>query len=208
MVGRLFENLEQAVGRLFHKRRGSKNRKSAARLDRGTIVGSVNDLANLAQLDEQLRRVGGDDQHVGVGPDEDARFALVGLPEGVAGGDSFGYSLFEIGCIAYAGAVAANSAEVRQAAGLAGMEAVDGFGQHESQGVLPCPARAGEDERMGKTPGADTLAKMGDGLRVAEKVLKAHSLSVEQSGGGVEADSSWVRRDSLALTVAYGSVRV
>ena len=39
---------------------------------------------------------------------------------------------------------------------------------------------------MGKTAGADALAEMGDGLRVAEKVLKAHGLSVEQSGRAVE----------------------
>lgn len=35
---------------------------------------------------------------------------------------------------------------------------------------------------------------MGDGLRVAEKVLKAHGLSVEQSGRAVEiggAGHSW-----------------
>jgi hypothetical protein len=31
---------------------------------------------------------------------------------------------------------------------------------------------------MGKAPGADALAEMDNGLRVAEKVLKAHGLSL------------------------------
>jgi hypothetical protein len=32
---------------------------------------------------------------------------------------------------------------------------------------------------VGKALGADRLAEMGDGLRVAKKVLKAHGLSLE-----------------------------
>jgi hypothetical protein len=32
---------------------------------------------------------------------------------------------------------------------------------------------------VGKSPGADRLAEMGDGLRVAEKVLEAHGSSLE-----------------------------
>jgi hypothetical protein len=32
---------------------------------------------------------------------------------------------------------------------------------------------------MGKTLRADALAEMGDGVRIAEKVLKAHELSLE-----------------------------
>ena len=44
----------------------------------------------------------------------------------------------------------------------------------------------GEDERMGKALGADALAEMGNGLRVAEEVLKAHVLSVEHLRRAVE----------------------
>jgi hypothetical protein len=31
---------------------------------------------------------------------------------------------------------------------------------------------------MGEAPGADAFAEMGDGLRVAEKVLEGHGLSL------------------------------
>jgi hypothetical protein len=37
---------------------------------------------------------------------------------------------------------------------------------------------------VGKTPGANALAEMGDGLRVAEELLKAHGLSLEHRAGG------------------------
>jgi hypothetical protein len=57
----------------------------------------VNGLADLAHLDEQLRRVGRNDEHVGMGLDEDARLFLVGVTHLFAGGDSLGYALFEIG---------------------------------------------------------------------------------------------------------------
>ncbi len=67
-----------------------------ARLDRRAVVGDVNRLADLAQLDEQLRRVGRNDEHVGVGLDEDAGLALVGLAQVVAGGDGLGHQRFEV----------------------------------------------------------------------------------------------------------------
>ena len=139
----------------------------------------MNDLADLAQLDEQLRWVRRDDQHVWVGLDENARFALVGIAQGVAGLDGFGYQGFEIGGVRNPAAVGTMAAEVGQAVGLGGAEAVYGFCQHQGQSVLACSGGAGEDERVGKALGADRLAEMGDGLRVAKKVLKAHGLSLE-----------------------------
>ena len=49
----------------------------------------MDDLANLAELDEELRRVGGDDEDVGMGLDEDAGVFLVGFAQVFAGGDGF-----------------------------------------------------------------------------------------------------------------------
>ena len=135
-------------------------------------------LADLAELDEQLRRVGRNDEHVRVGLDEDAGLALVGVAQLVAGGDGLGDQGFKVGGVGDAGAVGADAAEVGQAVGFGGVEAVDGLGQHQGQRVLARAARAGQDERVGKALRADALAEMGDGLRVAEKVLEAHGLSL------------------------------
>ena len=178
VLGRLFENLEQRVGRFFHKRRGGEDGEGARGLDRRTVIGDVNDLADLAQLDEQLRRVGRNDEHVGMGLDEDAGLALVGVAHIVAGLDGFGHQGFKIGGAGNAGAVGARAAEVGQAVGFGGIEAVDGLGQHQRQRVFARAARAGKDERMGKSLGANRLAEMGDGWRVAEKILEAHGLSL------------------------------
>ena len=110
--------------------------------------------------------------------DEDAGLALVGFAHVVAGLDGFGDHGFKIGGTGNAGAVGARAAEVGQAVGFCGVQAVDGLGQHEGQRIFARAAGAGEDERVGKSPGANALAEMGDGLRVAEKVLKAHGLSL------------------------------
>jgi hypothetical protein len=67
------------------KAEAGEDGKSAARLDRRTVVGHVNRLADLAELDEQLRRVGGNDEHVRVGLDQNAGFALVGVAHLLAG---------------------------------------------------------------------------------------------------------------------------
>jgi len=179
MLGRLFQNLEKAVGRLPHKRGRRKDGEGTKCLDRRAVVGGVNRLADLAQLDEQLRRVGRDNEHVGMGLDEDSGLALVSLAEGVAGFDGLVHQGLEAGREADARAVAAHAAEVGQAVRFVGLQTVDGFGQHQGQGVLACPARPGQDERVGKTPGADALAEMGDGWRVAEELLEAHGLSLE-----------------------------
>ena len=82
---RLFEDLEQAVGCFFHESRRGEEEDGALRFDRRPVVGVVDHLADLADLDEVLRRVGRDDENVGVWLDEDAGFALVGFAEVVAG---------------------------------------------------------------------------------------------------------------------------
>ena len=178
MLGRLFEDFEQRVGRFFHESRGSEDGEGAACFDRGAVVGGMNHLANLAELDEQLRRIRRDDEHVGVGLDEDAGFALVGVAHVFAGGDGLGDQRFQVGGGPDAGAVLADAAEVGQAVGGGGVQAVDGFGKHEGERVLARALGAGEDERLRKTLGGYTLAEAGDGGRVAEKLLEAHTLSL------------------------------
>jgi hypothetical protein len=49
---------------------------------------------------------------------------------------------------------------------------------------------------VGKTPGANALAEMGYGLRVAEKVLKAHGSSLEHLRAAVEGKVLRAHRES------------
>ena len=56
----------------------------------------MNHLAHLAELDEQLRRIRRNDQHVGMRLDQNASLALVGFAQLVARGNRFGHALFEI----------------------------------------------------------------------------------------------------------------
>ena len=95
-----------------------------------------------------------------------------------AGVDGLGDQRFQIGGERDAGAVGARAAEVGQAVDLGGMEAVDGLGQHQRQRVLARPARPGQDQRLRKALGANALAQMRDRRRIAEKILKAHGLSL------------------------------
>ena len=139
VIGRLFEELEQAVGRLFHEGRRGKNGKRTPCFDGRAIVGGVNRLAHLAELDQELRRVGRDDEHVGMGLDEDAGLALVGVAHVIARADGFVDERFEIGGFGDARAVGADAAKVGQAVGFGGLEAVDGLGQHERERVFPAP---------------------------------------------------------------------
>ena len=66
-----------------------------------------------------------------------------------------------------AGAIGARATKVWQAVGLGGLQAVDDLRQHQRQRVLACPARPGQDQRLGEALRANALAQMGDGRRVA-----------------------------------------
>ena len=92
VLGRLFKQLEQAVGRFFHEGRVGEDGEGAARFHRRAIIGDVDRLPHLAQLDEQLGRVGRDDEHVGMCLDEDARLALIRFAHVVAGGNGLSTS--------------------------------------------------------------------------------------------------------------------
>jgi len=140
----------------------------------------MNDLPNLAQFDEQLRRVGRDDEQVGMGLNQDAGLALVGFAQAVASFNRFGNQGFEVGGIVDAEAVGTLAAEVGKAVRFRWIEAVHRLGEHEGERVFARASWSSNDQRVGKAPGADRLAQMGDGLRVAEEVLEAHRLSVEQ----------------------------
>ena len=185
MLRRLLENLEQAVGRFLHKCRGSEDGERSLRFHGRPVVGHVNHLPHLAQLDEQLRRVGRNDQQVRVGLDQDAGFFLVGLAQVVAGSHGRGHALLKICRVGNAGAVAADAAEVRQAVGFGRREAVDGLGQHQGQRVLACAARTGQDERMRKPLGAHSFAQVRYRRRIAEKLIEAHGSSLEHGGVGM-----------------------
>ena len=152
---RLFEYLEQAIGRLFHKRSRGEDGEPAARLNRWTVVGRVDDLAHLAELDHQLRRVRRNDEQVRVRLDHDARFALVDVAHVFTGSDGFGNTLVQVHAVADPGAIVTATAKVGQAVRFGGLLAIHRLGEHERERVLPCPARAGKDHGLRKMAGAD-----------------------------------------------------
>ena len=86
--GRLLENFEEGVGGFFHEGRAGEDGEGAAGFG-GDAVDFAGEDADLADFDEELRRVGRNDEDVGVGLDEDAGVALVDVAEFFAGGDGF-----------------------------------------------------------------------------------------------------------------------
>ena len=126
----------------------------------------------------QLRRVGRHNQHVGVRLDQDARLALVGFAQAVAGFHSFGHALFEVGRGADAPAIRAGAAKIRQPVRLRRVQAVEGLGEHQGKRVFARPARSGKDQRMRESRRAQALAQVPYRLRIAEKFLEAHGLSL------------------------------
>src|SRR5579871_1464287 len=140
-------------------------------------MGALDDGAYLAEFNEELWGVGGDDEDVGVGLDEDAGVLLIGLAEVFARGYGLIDLLLQVGGGGDAGAVAADSAEGGQ--GLAvGPEvawlalALNGHGEHDGEGVFACSGGAGEDEGVGKATGGDGGAEVFDGCGVAEEVVE------------------------------------
>ena len=74
----------------------------------------MNDLADLAELDHELGRVGRDDEQIGVCLDEDPGFFFIAFAQALAGFDRLGDQGFKVCGVGDAGAVAARAAEVGQ----------------------------------------------------------------------------------------------
>ncbi len=173
---RLFEDLEQRVGGLLHHVGGGEDEDAAGRFG-GEVVGALDEGADLAELDEELRRVGREDEDVGVGLDEDASLLFVGLAEVFAGDDSGGNLLFEIGGGGDADAVFTVTAEAGEglAVGpeIAGLAlALDGHGEQEGEGVFACSGGAGEDDGVGEAAGGDGGAQALDCGGIAEELVE------------------------------------
>ena len=126
-VGGFFENFQERVCGLLHEGRVGEDVNALFALRRSVIDG-LDDAANLVDLDHHLRGVGRDYEHIGMGLDEEAGFFLVGLAEVLASFDGLSEAGIEVGGLGDAGAVRAVTAEVGQAVGLGGSEAVQGLG--------------------------------------------------------------------------------
>jgi hypothetical protein len=57
---------------------------------------------------------------------------------------------------------------------------------------------------VGKAPGADALAEMGDGGRVAEKVLEAHGSSLVHFGAATQAGIPGLRIETPSASLRAG----
>ena len=140
----------------------------------------MNHLPHLPHLDQVLRRVRRNDQHVRMRLDEDARFFLVGFAQVVARRHGLGHAFFKVGGIANAGAVAANTAKIRQAVALRRIKAVHRLGQHQRQRVFARAFGARQDQRMRKPVRPHRLAQVPHRRRIPQKLLEAHGLSVKE----------------------------
>ncbi len=147
-------------------------------LHRRPVIRHVDHLPHLPQLDEQLRRIGWNNQQVWVRLDQDAGFFLVGLAQIVPCRHRFRNPLLKIGRVANAGAVAAHAAKVRQPVGFGRLQAIHRLGEHQGQRVFARTPRPGKNQRMGKPLRAHRLAQMRDRRRIAKKFLEAHESSL------------------------------
>jgi hypothetical protein len=182
---RLFEDFEEGVGGLLHEGGGGEDEDFLWGFG-GEVVRALDEGADLAEFDEELGRIGGDDEDVGVRLDEDASVFFVDFAELFANGYGFVDLFVEVGGGGDAGAVVADAAEAGEGlavgpevAGLA--FALDGHGEHEGEGVLSCSGGAGENEGVGEAAGGDGGAEVLDGSGVAEEVVE---------GGGKGGHSS------------------
>jgi len=161
--------------------------------------------AHLAKLNEELRRVGRQDEDVGVGLDEDAGLFLVGVAQLFAGEDSGGYLLFQVGGGGNARAVGAFAAEAgEELSGRCRFARLTltfhGHGQQEGEGVLACSGWAGEDQRMGQAASGDGRAQRFNRVPVAEECVEACG-ECGRGMHGVELLSSSIYCDGQ---VSYG----
>lgn len=108
--GRFLEDLEEGVGGLLHHVGGGEDEDLAWGFA-GERVGAVDEGADLAEFDKELRRVGRDDEDVGVRLDEDAGVFFVGFAELFADGYGFVDLVVEVEGGGDAGAVVADAAE-------------------------------------------------------------------------------------------------
>ena len=136
---------------------------------------AVDQGADLAELDEELRRIGWDDEDVWVRLEEDAGLFFVDLTHVFAGGYGFFDASFEVGGFGDAGAVVADAAEGGQfpavGAGFARLAfALEGESEHEGEGVFAGAARAGEDHGVREPADGDGGAEAVDGGGVTDEV--------------------------------------
>ena len=131
-------------------------------------------MANLIDLDHHLRRVGRNNQHIGMSLDEEPGFFLVRVAQIFASLDGFGKTGVEIGGLSDAGAVRALSAEIRQAIGLSRRQAVQSLREHQRQRVLARSLRARKNDGVRKALARQHIAQAMDGFGVAMKIRKAH----------------------------------
>ena len=171
--GWLLENLEQGIGRLLHEGGAGKDVYRAGRIG-GQPVNALHHAAHLAQLDQQLGRVGRNDDHIRMRLDEDAGVFLIHFTQLFPRGNRFADSLSERHGESDAGAVAADSAEIGQAIGDRVLQAGHGLRQHDGESIFAGAARAGKDERGRHALSRNRLPQMADGRLISRKLIEAH----------------------------------
>ncbi len=173
MLGRLLEDFEQRVGCFLHERTCREDVEGTPCL-RGPAIDARDDRADLTEFDEQLRRVGRDDEQLRVGLDEDAGVFLIRIAHLFSRGNGFGEALVQSEGGADALAVRADAAGVRQAVRGDGREAIRRLRQQHGERVLARAARAAQDHGRGQTAGGEGLAQTMHRRLIAQEVGEVH----------------------------------
>ena len=159
---RLFQNFEQRVGRLFHEGRTGKDIHALPRLG-GTVVNALNDVTNLVHLDHHLRRIGRDDEQVGMRLHENSRLFLVGLAQILAGLDRLGETRVQIlqpsRCVCSSSSVHRSRGGRRWSLACRPLQAIHSAGQHERERVLAGSMGARKNDRMREVIAREHLAQ-------------------------------------------------
>ena len=132
-------------------------------------------MPHLPQLDQQLRGIGRNHQHVGMRLDQNPRLLLVDLAQFFPRSNRLIDACIQVRCLPDPHAICADAAIVRQPVCLLWIEAIDRLREHDRQRVLACAAWSGKDQRVRQTVRSDRFPQVPNRRFIAEKVAEAHA---------------------------------
>jgi hypothetical protein len=138
---------------------------------------SLDEGAYLAELDQELRRIGREDEDVRMGLNEDTGLFFVGFAEFFAGCDGCGDLLFKIEGGGDAGAVGTVTAEAGEGLAIgpevAGLAlALDGHGEQKGERIFAGSCSAREDHGVREAASRDCGPEGFDRMGVSEELVE------------------------------------
>ena len=189
----LFQQLQQRVRRFLHESGRGDEEDPYGSLGR-YVLRAGDHSANLAQLDQQLRRIGRNDEDIGMGLYQDAGVLLVRLAHLLAGSDGLRDARIEVRCFEDARTVSANAAEPGQHSSVFYgfprlLFACERQGQHQRKRVFARTRGSRQDDGMRKAARSNGGAKIRNRVRIAQKVFeccwKGHRFSLPRAAPSI-----------------------